>query len=153
MGEMIEKGKRVEVINKELSTFGMKGLLVSNDATDRDYKVEFDKQWVGYYKEGDLIEISTQTINVYKYKLYPPKTTLELPVGSKILTVHSQRHDVCIWIEIPNSHSIEKREFVSLPTGKEWEFESKREYIGTVFVDEDVFHIYELLKGEKNAIS
>ena len=82
---------------------------------------------------------------IYKYRLNP-RTDLRLPVQSKVLTVHVQGEDICLWVKIPtgNDHPpVERGLFKTFPTGMEFKNE-RLDYIGTSFMENGlVFHTFE----------
>jgi hypothetical protein len=82
---------------------------------------------------------------IYKYKLTLNKTTIELPVRSKVLTAAAQGDDVCIWVEVTTGQvPTEPRIFEVFLTGHPIpERGGERHYIATAFMDWMVFHVYE----------
>jgi hypothetical protein len=68
-----------------------------------------------------------------------------LPVGAKLLTVHEQHRNVCIWAEVaPEQKAKEARSFEIYGTGHPIP-PGLRRFLGSVFLDGGnyVFHIYE----------
>ena len=85
---------------------------------------------------------------IWKYEL-GPITTIELPVGAKILNVRAQNGKVMLWAEVETDESRgrEARKFVAYGTGHQLPDDmSSHKYIGTVVgvVGDMVFHIYEV---------
>lgn len=85
---------------------------------------------------------------------YPIPTTrdfdLDLPVGAKILTVHTQKDSPKIWVLIDPDMGSENRKFIIKPTGYSY-FDSKNlRYIGTFFLGNEslVWHLFEIIKEE-----
>lgn len=89
---------------------------------------------------------------IYKYTLTPSNNNLtkpiNLPVGYKILTTHSQdMNKIGMWCEVdadPNHPKVEKQFYV-FGTGELMPDEGRGQYIGTTFlyVTDLVFHVYE----------
>lgn len=74
---------------------------------------------------------------------------LEMPKGTQILTIRTQRGVPCIWALVVNpKNKKEIRKFVVVGTGHEFFYDSAK-YIGTFLVFDDNFigHLFELLKG------
>lgn len=102
---------------------------------------------------------------VRKYPIIGPYAEIEMPKGAKILHVHAQRGNPCIWALVEPDRKPEKRRFYSYGTGMEidanvWlgtpdytaltcEFtehnDSKKDlhYVGTSHFDGMVFHVFE----------
>jgi hypothetical protein len=82
---------------------------------------------------------------IWKYPL-APEVTLEMPLGAKVLCVHLQHADVCLWALVDSSETRrEKRYFAAFGTGHELPLDPG-EYIGTVLDSLLVFHIFEVKK-------
>lgn len=82
---------------------------------------------------------------IHKYRLKGQKEqVLELPRGSKILTVHEQNGDAMLWALVDiESEEKEKVEFKIVGTG--WVFEDKGfEYVSTFQLENGtlVFHVF-----------
>jgi hypothetical protein len=82
---------------------------------------------------------------VYKYKLIS-NTTLKLPIGAKPLCVSFQGEDLCIWCDVNTKAKNEERTFRVFGTGHEipQDMGINPQYIGTAFIRELVFHVYEI---------
>lgn len=79
---------------------------------------------------------------IHKYYLEPVLTTLQLPAGAKVLTVGVQKSAVCLWAEVDLERGWQERQFLTIPTGVNVDL-YKSIYIGTVFMEDLVFHVYE----------
>jgi hypothetical protein len=78
---------------------------------------------------------------IWKYTLDPILTTLRMPLGAKVLTVAAQDGNVCLWAECAVGVDLETRQFMAVPTGSEV-YLGGTTYVGTVFLDDLVFHVY-----------
>lgn len=75
--------------------------------------------------------------------------TIDLPIGSKSLTVQMQNNRPCLWVLVPDTN-VDKipRKFVVLGTGNPIEHDLKRlNYIGTFQSGEYVWHLFEHRAG------
>lgn len=91
---------------------------------------------------------------IYKYPL-EPKTTLELPVGARVLCVQMQQEKPTLWVlQLVNNDAEPKdvlttemrsRYFAALATGEQIDMKGDEIYIGTVQFQQTglVFHIWE----------
>ena len=83
---------------------------------------------------------------IYKYEFTTSDMLeLDLPVGSEVLHVDSQRDTVCLWVSLDvNEKRSEHRTFQTIGTGHPFKAESMR-HLGTVktFDDTFIWHIYE----------
>lgn len=85
---------------------------------------------------------------VYKYEIgFEDNFELELPKGSKILTVRAnQKTTPCIWVLVnPDEKQMEKRKFRHAGTGHSIT-EENLEYIGTYPLRDGflIFHLFEV---------
>jgi len=84
---------------------------------------------------------------IYKYEIPLRGVTVELPSVSKPLCVGVQDGKIMIWIELDTALFLPKtnRKFEVFGTGHEQpqDMGVSRNYIGTVFIDSFVWHIYE----------
>lgn len=74
-----------------------------------------------------------------------------MPIGAKILCLHMQGQELCLWAEVEDGAQFENRMFLVLGTGMRFHPDSpKTEYIGTAhqidFEGHFVWHVYEVLK-------
>jgi hypothetical protein len=79
---------------------------------------------------------------------WDPETVVELPMGSKILTIQVQGNHPMIWAEVDLSAFMnEKRKFMILNTGAVIPEDKKLAYISTVQFNNGalIFHVYEVL--------
>jgi hypothetical protein len=80
---------------------------------------------------------------IYKYLLPAPLTTIALPLGARLLHVHEQYGEVCLWAEVDsNVEKLEERTFVWIGTGNG--FPENGTYLGTAHARHFVWHIYEV---------
>jgi hypothetical protein len=80
---------------------------------------------------------------IHKYKL-GPLTGLPIPRTATVLCVQMQRDDLCMWVELDNSHAIEReRVFHVFGTGHQIPDSFSGKYIGTVQTQGLVLHVYE----------
>ena len=71
---------------------------------------------------------------------------IEMPAGSEILCVQTQRGEPCIWAEVSTEAERKPRSFRLFGTGHSQDIDAWVEYVGTFQVKEGdlVFHIYEV---------
>ena len=83
---------------------------------------------------------------IYKYKLEPGYTELNLPKNAEILMVNVQNDKAFIWAEVDKDAEEELRHFVVAGTGHALPT-NKKQHIGSFLMDEGmfVFHAFELL--------
>lgn len=87
---------------------------------------------------------------VYKYQLpFAPNeygtTTIVVPKGFIILHADNQYDQLCIWVEVDTTtQETENLTIEVVGTGKPLSPNPKL-YIGTVFVQEYVWHVYEVI--------
>jgi hypothetical protein len=84
---------------------------------------------------------------IWKYVLeITDQQTLSLPVGAKILSVHNQNNNICLWVMVDMfSQEYEDRIIEMFGTGPGFYIDEKeRTYIGTVVLEKYVWHIFEL---------
>ena len=89
-----------------------------------------------------------RTIWKYELELYGHQT-IEMPLGSHILTVQSQKGNLCIWALVdPDETETEERTIEIYTTGRMITYtdELHKQYIGTVQLDSGDFiaHIFEV---------
>lgn len=83
---------------------------------------------------------------IWKYPVQAGPFTLDLPIGSRILTVQTQVDSPELWVEVPDTEArTEPRHFMAYGTGHPMD-EPVREYIGTFQLEGGwlVFHLYEV---------
>lgn len=80
---------------------------------------------------------------IWKYEL-EPSTTLEMPVGAKILHVHEQNDVMCLWALVDTEAPLEVRTFSVYGTGHPMH-NHPMEYIGTAHLSGGslVLHVFE----------
>lgn len=81
---------------------------------------------------------------IWKYILNPPGYYSEIimPEDAAVLTVGAQGDDICLWVLVLSSAPLISRAFVVVGTGEEIP-SGFNDFIGTVFIDDLVFHIFE----------
>ena len=82
---------------------------------------------------------------IFKYHLPEIETTIELPEGYKILSLHEQKGNVYVWVLVdPNITTFKKATFKIFGTGQEINNVDNMDYVGTVFLDNGmfVFHVF-----------
>jgi len=86
-------------------------------------------------------------MKIFKYGLkIIDEQVLELPIGSKILTLKTQNDLPFIWATVEPDAKTEKRTFYTYGTGHQLPADmSMHCYIGTYIVPNLVFHVFELL--------
>lgn len=83
---------------------------------------------------------------VWKYKINPADGRIEMPVGAKVLSVAFQGQDLCLWALVDPGVTIKKeRYFAVFGTGHDIYDDAGFQFLGTAFVDNLVFHVFEIL--------
>lgn len=90
-----------------------------------------------------------QPTSVWKYTV--PVTdvfTLNIPVGSTVLSVAVQGRDVNLWAEVDTSKPTVARRFRVAGTGHAIPADESRRFIGTFLLQDGllVFHLFEILE-------
>jgi len=86
---------------------------------------------------------------IWKYEVKPGPQEIELPEGAQFLTVRRQDSQfgsgVFTWFLIrgPQDDKKEKRLFMVVPTGEEFECTLNDRYLGTIEVNTLMFHLFE----------
>jgi len=84
---------------------------------------------------------------IWKYKLSPDLTDLEIPGGATVLSVDEQFGHVCLWVEVDPSNQLVTRSFQTFGTGHPiHDFAGiTRKFIGSVKLMDGalIFHVYE----------
>ncbi|MEE8299474.1 MAG: hypothetical protein V3R67_08870 [Thermodesulfobacteriota bacterium] len=81
---------------------------------------------------------------IYKYKLGIEGGKPGIPRFAQILKADFQGHDLMIWAVVdPEDIDTYEREFAVYGTGHDME-ERPRKFISTVFIDNLVFHVFEV---------
>ena len=84
---------------------------------------------------------------IWKYKLIPRSTYIEIPKGAKFLHLDIQNQDICLWFQVDPENEIEIRSFEIIGTG--WEFKDDNlNYIGTINNGLYIWHIYEKINNK-----
>jgi hypothetical protein len=79
----------------------------------------------------------------WKFVLHPYARNM-LPVGAKLLSVHAQGDDLCLWALVDTEAPLEDREFVIVGTGHEVH-DHAGAFIGTALLANGrlVLHVFE----------
>ena len=84
---------------------------------------------------------------IWKFTLHPDNLIMEMPLDAKILHVDEQHGSICLWAEVDDKQTREKRVFEIFGTGHEMieQMGISREYIGTAKMQGGmfIFHVYE----------
>lgn len=78
------------------------------------------------------------------------KSQIEMPIGSKILCVQTQKGDPCIWAEVTNLNkghlNKETRTFLTFGTGHDMPEDKHLHYIGTyqLYKGDEIYHVFEV---------
>lgn len=84
---------------------------------------------------------------IWKFKITPMRSFVEMPIGAEILTVQTQDEEPCIWALVNPENSIEKRYIEVFGTGHHvpCDMGIERKYIGTFQLRGGslVFHVFE----------
>lgn len=84
---------------------------------------------------------------IYKYELdVGDIQTISMPKGANILSTGTQEKKVFIWAGVNPYEEEEKRVFMIVGTGHSTYNPDIVKFIGTVFVDVFVWHIFEVIK-------
>ncbi len=83
---------------------------------------------------------------IRKYPLLDRETALELPAGSKILTVQWQKDKIVLWAMVEPDATPRKRRFLLVATGEPVAYvQQALAYIATMQTDDgSVFHVFEV---------
>lgn len=90
-------------------------------------------------------------ITIFKYKIGPGTTELELPEGAEILSIAFQNHNLFMWAKIDTEAKTEFRNFEVFGTGHEMtqDVGIDYEYISTAHTNNGlVFHVFEYKFGK-----
>lgn len=81
---------------------------------------------------------------VFKYVL-SPDCVIEMPSGSRVLTVQVQHETPCIWALCEDKNALDSRRFMIFGTGHEMPEDLNLGYIGTFQLagGKFVFHVFE----------
>jgi len=87
--------------------------------------------------------MSTKTI--WKYTITEDQSDIEVPGGGTVLTVGNQFGSIVLWVELDPSMTVVERSFKIIGTGWDTSVTCNMIYIGTVQINQLVWHIYEEL--------
>ena len=81
---------------------------------------------------------------IWKYALRLGTNVIEMPVKAELLTVQMQRDTICLWALVNPDIAMEQRLIEVVGTGNPIpEPYAVRRYIGSVQLDEFVWHVFE----------
>ncbi len=83
---------------------------------------------------------------IYKYRIHPGITILQIPAGGQVLSVQEQNEEPHIWVLVDPNERKTDRKFQIFGTGQQF-YAADKKYIGTfqLMGGESVFHLYEHL--------
>lgn len=83
---------------------------------------------------------------VWKYEVLPDEKPLLMPMNARLLHVHAQGDSICLWAVVDPEAPLESRNFLALPTGREFTPRAGWTYCGTVHMHGGalVFHLFEV---------
>lgn len=83
---------------------------------------------------------------IWKYTLSPQNTQVEMPRGSRVLTVAGQNDEICLWAQVDTEAPKHVRKYVIVGTGHSIP-EGDMRYVGTahLYTGQLVLHIFERL--------
>lgn len=83
---------------------------------------------------------------IWKYPITPnTSTTMSMPAGAKILSVHEQHGYVCMWALVEPKNELENRSFEVFGTGHDI-VDIDMDYLGMASLDGGslIFHVFEV---------
>lgn len=82
---------------------------------------------------------------IWKYTLDKLDKRLDIPASAKILAVHEQRGEICLWATVDPGMDRESRRFLVIGTGHDMP-EGQLDFVGTVGLNDWalVFHVFEV---------
>ena len=83
-----------------------------------------------------------QTIYKYPVNMTQSFYYLQLPKNAIPLSVHEQNNQICLWAQVDPSQPIVNIPIHVVPTGGTLPEYGDTKFIGTVHVDQFVFHIF-----------
>lgn len=91
-----------------------------------------------------MILLESQMIIKHKIPLIGAR--LKVPKGSRIIGVHEQNGEVCLWTvgQNPNDDDCEFEDRLFMVVGTGWEVTQNCVYIGTAHVEQFVWHVVEI---------
>ena len=79
--------------------------------------------------------------NIFKYELDPTGDWIAIQEGAEILSVGVQNSNIMMWALVDPERPMIQRKFNVYGTGHKIHYPGK--FIGTVFMDNLVFHVYD----------
>ncbi len=72
-------------------------------------------------------------------------TMVAMPIGARILSVQTQREEICIWALVDPDEDREERRFLVVATGQTFD-PTGMDYLGTVQINGGIriFHVWEI---------
>jgi hypothetical protein len=74
---------------------------------------------------------------------------VDMPVDARVLHVHAQGNDICLWAHVSPDAPLVTRHFTVTGTGHPT---PRGEYVGTAHTPPDVWHVWELVQRRGDAI-
>lgn len=82
-------------------------------------------------------------LKIYKYPLgIVDEQEIRIPGLFKILSVHKQRNQLCLWAIVDDDREIKSYFIEVIGTGNPFPYFCEREFIGTVVMDPFVWHVF-----------
>lgn len=80
---------------------------------------------------------------IYKYSLSPEAYQyLEMPSIQRILSVQNQGGNICVWAIVDREAPVRRYRFAIYGTGNSINLAYSQEFIGTVQIDNFVWHVF-----------
>ena len=87
-------------------------------------------------------------LKVWKYSLHlGERVELAMPKGARVLDVHEQGRELCLWALVDDTRPLEQRVFAIYGTGHPLAEQLVHKHVGTIHVTELalVWHVFEIL--------
>lgn len=81
---------------------------------------------------------------VWKFKIGHSLSEIEMPYDAELLTVHEQGGSITLWAAVDPTASYAKRLVQVVATGEPFERTKGMDFVGTVFIDGLVWHVWDL---------
>lgn len=89
---------------------------------------------------------------IWKYDL-EPACLIEMPIGAKVLSIHQQKGQICLWALVDPEADYEVRHFVFHGTGHHINEKGPLNFVGTAQFHEGefMFHVFEVMRNQELA--
>jgi len=154
-----KESDRIYINNKNKQEYALLG--IARDATNNNALTEmavyravvggqlYVRELEEFYIKFTEAEKDISPREILTYDLAVGLCTLSIPKGTKALHVGNQRGAIKLWAESPVSEErVEQRRFIVCPTGAPFMGRADRDYIGTVPVSNEGWHVYEEVGNE-----